>query len=186
MRALTLAALASLSAAPGLADTLGEKAAVCSACHGEAGVPVDKVTPIIWGQNAGYMYLQLRDMQKGARKNELMAPVIADLAKEDLLALAQYFAAKAWPAIKQDSAGKDDEKAALRVNASVGCTGCHLDHYQGDASVPRTGGQQHDYLLKTMMDFRARTRGNNPGMSDLMNAAAPEELAAVANYLSGL
>ena len=57
---------------------------------------------------------------------------------------------------------------------------------QGDSSVPRLAGQKRDYLLKTIMDFRNRTRANNPGMSDLMNAAAPDQLAAMASYLAGL
>jgi cytochrome c553 len=43
-----------------------------------------------------------------------------------------------------------------------------------------------DYLTKTMADFRTRARGNNPGMSDLMLATAPEDMAALAEYLSGL
>jgi cytochrome c553 len=37
-----------------------------------------------------------------------------------------------------------------------------------------------------MTDFRARTRGNNPGMSDLMNATSPDSLADLATYLAGL
>lgn len=180
------AALALVIAAPASAQTVAEKAMICSGCHGESGLPQEKTTPIIWGQNTGYLYLQLRDFKKGARQNELMTPIVEGLEKEDLLALAEYFSAKKWPAIGQPSANKADSDAALRANASVGCTGCHLAQYQGDASVPRTAGQQRDYLAKTMADFRARTRANNPGMSDLMNAVRPEDLAALANYLSGL
>jgi len=40
--------------------------------------------------------------------------------------------------------------------------------------------------LKTMLDFRTRKRANNPGMSDLMNAASEDELKAMAAYLAGL
>jgi cytochrome c553 len=43
-----------------------------------------------------------------------------------------------------------------------------------------------EYLAKTMADFRTRARGNNPGMSDLMLATSPDDLAALAEYLSGL
>jgi cytochrome c553 len=68
----------------------------------------------------------------------------------------------------------------------VGCIGCHLDHFQGDGTTARLAGQQHDYLQKTMMDFRTKARGNNPGMSDLMKAAAPDDLEALATYLAGL
>ena len=38
------------------AQTIEEKAQLCTACHGEAGIPQEKATPIIWGQNEGYLY----------------------------------------------------------------------------------------------------------------------------------
>jgi cytochrome c553 len=168
------------------AQTIEEKAQVCGACHGENGIPQDKAMPIIWGQHAGYLYLQLRDFQKGVRQNEQMQPIAEALSKDDMMALAQYFEKKQWPRVPQPAASGDDATIARRVNASIGCTGCHLDQYQGDGSIPRIGDQQHDYLIKTMLDFRARTRANNPGMSDLMKAASEDELKAFAAYLAGL
>jgi len=72
------------------------------------------------------------------------------------------------------------------ANRSVGCTGCHLDHFQGDSSVPRLAGLSREYLAQQMNDFRTRARGNNPGMSDLMLAISPDDIAALAEYLSGL
>ena len=168
------------------ADTIEDKAAICNACHGDKGVPTESVIPIIWGQNAGYLYLQLRDFQKGVRKDERMSAIAESLAKEDSLALAEYFSSKPWPNLGQPGGGKAVVAIAQRIDASIVCTSCHLDHYQGDASVPRTAGQQHDYLLKTMLDFRNKARANNPGMSDLMNAASEDEIKALANYLAGL
>jgi cytochrome c553 len=167
------------------AETIEEKAQVCGACHGEKGVPQDKALPIIWGQHAGYVYLQLRDFQKGVRTNEQMQPIAEALSKDDMMALAEYFEKKQWPRLAQPAASADETATARRVNGSIGCTGCHLDRYQGDGSVARIADQQHDYLLKTMLDFRARTRANNPGMSDLMNAATEDELRAMAGYLAG-
>ena len=167
-------------------DPIEEKAAVCASCHGEKGVPIDKVTPIIWGQREGYLYLQLRDFKSGARQNEIMNAIVADLSKEDIQALAAYFTAKPWPDLQQPSAPKDVADKAIAANGSVACTGCHLGEWQGDSTVPRLAGQQHEYLDKTIKEFRDRTRGNNPGMSDLMNAAQPDDLVALARYLSGL
>ncbi len=83
------------------------------------------------------------------------------------------------------AASKADADIAIATDKSVVCTSCHLEQYQGDSSVPRLAGQERDYLIKTMTDFRNRTRANNPGMSDLMNSATPEQLAAMANYLAG-
>ena len=175
-----------LLAANAHAQTIEEKAAVCSACHGENGVPIDKSIPIIWGQTAGYLYLQFRDFQKGARKDDRMTPIAQSVEREDALKLAEYFAAKPWPNLGAPAAPKAVAAVADGVIKSVVCTSCHLDQFQGDSSVPRLAGQQHDYLLKAMMDFRNRTRANNPGMSDLMNSVTPEQLEAMATYLAGL
>jgi len=30
-------------------------------------------TPVIWGEQPGYLYLQLRDFKSGARKSDIMA-----------------------------------------------------------------------------------------------------------------
>jgi cytochrome c553 len=182
--AVVAALLAGATAAS--ADTIEEKAQLCGACHGENGLPQDPSTPIIWGQQAGYLYLEMRDFQKGARKNEFMTPIAQGLSKEDALALAEYFAAKPWPNAGAPAASKADADIAIAVNKSIVCTSCHLEQYQGDSSVPRLADQEPDYLLKTIMDFRNRTRANNPGMSDLMNAASPDQLAAMAKYLAGL
>ncbi len=168
------------------AATIEDKAQICGACHGLKGLPQDPLIPIIWGQNAGYLYLQFRDFQKGARKDDRMTAAAQNVAKEDALALAEYFSSKPWPNTGAHSALKADAGLAIATNKSVVCTSCHLEQYQGASSIPRLAGQEHDYLVKTMMDFRNRTRGNNPGMSDLMNSVAPEQLAAMAAYLAGL
>ena len=181
-----LAVLLLTGSAAFAADSIEEKAKVCTACHGEQGIPQLKTTPVIWGQNAGYLFLQLRDFKSGARKNEVMSPVAATLQREDLLPLAEYFSKLKWPNLQQPEAPKNVATKALTASASVGCPGCHLAHYQGDGTTARLAGQQHDYLIKTMMDFRDGKRGNNPGMSDLMKATSPEDLAALAEYLAGL
>jgi cytochrome c553 len=186
MLRIALAAVLLASPTAVYAESIEEKAAVCGACHGLKGVPEDKSIPIIWGQNAGYLYLQFRDFQKGARKDERMSAVAQNVVKQDALALAEYFAAKPWPNTGAPAASKADAEVAMVAIKSVVCTSCHLEQFQGDSSVPRIADQQRDYLLKTMMDFRDRARANNPGMSDLMNTVTPEQIAAIANYLAGL
>ena len=58
--------------------------------------------------------------------------------------------------------------------------------YLGDGTQPRLAGQSAEYMLQSMLDFRTRKRGNNPGMSDLMRATSEDDLAALAAYLAGL
>jgi len=180
--AVGLAALASISRA----ETIDEKAALCSACHGENGVPQRPSTPIIWGQNQGYLYLQLRDYQRGTRQNEQMSTLVSALTRDEMMELAEYFAQRPWPNLRQSSALEAVAAQAIRANTSVGCTGCHLEQYLGAGTVPRLSGQREDYLARTMTEFRARTRGNNPGMSDLMNVTSEEQISALAKYLAGL
>lgn len=163
-----------------------EKAKLCATCHGEQGIPINKETPVIWGQNEGYLFLQLRDFKSGARKNALMSPMAATLEREDMLALAAYFTKLKWPNLQQPSASAEVAAKAESASASVGCKGCHLDHFQGDGTTARLAGQWQEYLQKTMMEFRDNTRGNNPGMSNLMQATAPDDIAALSQYLAGL
>ena len=173
-------------ATPLNAQSIEEKVQVCTGCHGQNGKPVDKTIPVIWGQQQGYLYIQLRDFKRGDRKNDIMQPIVASMERADMLAIAEYFSKKPWPDLGQPRAPKEVANRALRANASVGCTGCHLDQFQGDGTVPRLAGMSRDYLTKTIADFRSRARGNNPGMSDLMLAAVPEDLAALTEYLAGL
>jgi cytochrome c553 len=115
-----------------------------------------------------------------------MQPIASTFEKEDMLAIAEYFSNKPWPDLGQPRSPKDVAERALRAEHSVGCTGCHLDRFQGTGTVPRLAGQRREYLTKTITDFRTRARGNNPGMSDLMLATPPDDLAALAEYLAGL
>ena len=186
MLRMAVAALLLIVSAAAYAQSIEDKATLCGACHGLKGIPEDKSVPIIWGQNAGYLYLQFRDFQKGARTDTRMSAVAKNVVKEDALALAELFAAKPWPSTGAPAASKADADAAMVAIKSVVCTSCHLEEFQGDSSVPRLAGQERDYLLKTMTEFRSRVRANNPGMSDLMNTVTPEQLSAIAAYLAGL
>ena len=175
-----------IGAKPSNAQSIEEKIQICAGCHGADGKPIDKTIPTIWGQQQGYIYIQLRDFKRGDRKSDIMQPIASAFERDEMLAIADYFSKKPWPDLGQPRAPKDVSERALKANASVGCTGCHLDHFQGDGTVPRLAGMGRDYLTKTIADFRSHARGNNPGMSDLMNATSPDDLAALEEYLSGL
>jgi cytochrome c553 len=183
---VALAAVLNVCTTPLHAQSIEEKTQVCAGCHGADGKPVDKTIPNIWGQQAGYIYIELRDFKRGDRKSDIMQPIVSSMEQDDMQAIAEYFSKKPWPDLGQPRASKEISDLASSANRSVGCTGCHLDHFQGDGTVPRLAGMSTEYLTKTMADFRTRARGNNPGMSDLMLATSPEDLTALAEYLSGL
>ena len=184
--AVALGSILNLGTPPANAQSIAEKVEICAGCHGADGKPVDKLIPAIWGQQQGYLYIQLRDFKRGDRKNEIMQPIASAMERDEMLAIAEYFSKKPWPNLGQPRAPKEVATRALRANSSVGCTGCHLDQFQGDGTVPRLAGMSREYMTKTIDEFRSRARGNNPGMSDLMLATDPQDLAALEEYLSGL
>jgi cytochrome c553 len=170
------------------ADTIDEQAHFCAACHGENGVPLEQFfpVPVIWGQNLGYLFFQLRDFKSGARKNDVMSPIVEALPREDLMALAQYFSKKPWPKLQQPHPAADVTALAQRANTSVVCTSCHQDGFIGDGTQPRLAGQERRYLEKTMTEFQSGVRGNNPGMTDLMKSLTPQEISALAAWLAAM
>jgi cytochrome c553 len=170
----------------GVPKAIADRVEICAGCHGADGKPIDKSIPIIWGQLQGYIYIQLRDFKHGDRKNETMQPIASELEKDEMMAIAEYFSQKPWPDLGQPRAPKPVAQKALEAEHSVGCTGCHLEQFQGTGIMPRLAGQSQDYLAKTIAEFRTRARGNNPGMSDLMIATPESDLAALAEYLAGL
>jgi len=170
------------------AENIEEQAHFCAACHGENGVPLEQFfpVPVIWGQNLGYLFFQLRDFKSGTRKNDVMSPIIEALPREDLMALAQYFSKKPWPKLPQPHPPADVAALAHRANASVVCTSCHQSGFIGEGTQPRLAGQDRRYLEKTMTEFQSGGRGNNPGMTDLMKSLTPQDISALAAWLAAM
>ena len=174
---------AAAPAAPGAAPA---KAEVCVACHGPGGRSTQPQYPILAGQTARYMYLQLRDYQEGRRKNDLMAPMVAGLSRDDMRELSDYFS-KQKPAPQPYKA--DPEKARLgRLKADETlCTMCHLGGFAGQNEIPRVAGQHFEYIVKQLSDFKARTRTNDAGsMTSVANTLNDKDIENLAHYLVGL
>jgi cytochrome c553 len=153
----------------------------CAACHGESGVPADpKTTPTIWGQQASYLYKQLHDYKSGDRKSSVMGPVVADISLADLRQIANFFAAKTWPAAQAGGA------AGSPPNGIAQCQPCHQPNFVGGPPAPRLAGLSHEYLAAAMKSFADGTRTNNGDMPKFMESLSESERDAMARYLAGL
>lgn len=168
------------------AQTLSDLTQVCAGCHGDQGVPAEKTTPVIWGQNRDYLLSQLYDFKIGHRKNEIMSPVADSLSRTDMEELATYYAKQPWPNLQQPTPPADVQVAAHAVLNPLNCRGCHQMHYQGDRVRPRLAGQQEEYLLKTMTAFHTGERTNYIGMTVLMKSVDEAALKPLAAYLASL
>jgi len=184
--AVSLAGLLSVAPAAAQEPDISERLQLCQSCHGEAGTPQQPDTPIIWGQNFYYLYVQLKDYQAKRRANDTMNAIAADLSKDEMQALAKHFSEQAWPRITFQATDAD---IALAERAAIAgaCTSCHLGDYHGNKSdVPRIAGQQPAYLDRTTHEMKNKVRANNPFMTTLLSTFADGDLTALAHWLAGM
>jgi cytochrome c553 len=160
-------------------DDLAQKTTICAACHGQSGQPVNGTTPIIWGQQSNFLYKELHDYHSGERSNDIMAPLVKAFSLQDLRGVANYFAAKPWPAQQSTAAGAEPEGVAM-------CKACHGAHFEGGAPAPRIAGQSYDYLIGAMDSFADGKRTNNLDMPGFMKALSEAQRQAIAHYLAAL
>jgi len=169
-----------------------QKAAVCAACHGPDGnvvpgtAPEGEAYPDLAGQTPRYLYLQLKDFKEGRRKNPLMSPMAANLTKQDMYDLAEYFSTqKHTPSTFEVDAGKAAE--GKKVADAALCTMCHLGGFAGQNEVPRVAGQEYDYIVKQLHDFRAKKRTNDAGnMTSVSRGLSDEQIEQLGHYITGL
>ena len=163
-----------------------EKAAVCGACHGADGNSTIPQNPILAGQNARYIYLQLRDFNKQRRQDPLMSPMAANLSAKDMLDLAAYFSTQ--KSNRQNARGdtaRIDE--GRKIADAALCPMCHLGGFSGQNEIPKVAGQHFDYIKKQLLAFKKRERTNDAGsMTAYMNGVSEEQIEALAAYAASL
>jgi cytochrome c553 len=184
--AASLAVLAATSTAAEPSPPAPPKATVCTPCHGEGGRSTIPTNPILAGQTARYLYLQLRDFQEGRRSDPQMSPMVAGLSRDEMRELAAYFAAQKPP---PQTFRSDADKARLgkaKADETL-CTMCHMGGFAGQNEIPRVAGQHYDYVVKQLRAFKARTRTNDAGnMTSVSNTLNDADIENLAHYLVGL
>lgn len=183
-----------------------KKAAVCAACHGQAGNSEMPVNPKLAGQQAGYIVKQLADFKSGKRDNAIMKGQVAGLSEQDMADLGAYYAEQTVVVGKADPAlVTKGERIYRGGNADTGvaaCSGCHGPAGQGVAGgFPALSGQHAAYIEAQLKAFRAAGRedignmvkrvndadGDAPGMMQTIAAKMSDaEIQAVASFISGL
>lgn len=163
-----------------------EKAAVCGACHGPDGNSAIPENPSLAGQTSRYLYLQLRDFKEGRRKNPLMSPMAANLTKQDMRDLADFYAAQ-----KPQSNGFKADAAKVargkKVSDDALCPMCHLGGFSGQNEIPKVAGQHQPYVLRQLHDFKKKVRTNDAGnMTSVLRTIPDEDLEALSHYIADL
>lgn len=168
------------------------KAAMCVACHGVDGNSFNPVWPSLAGQSAAYLSKQITDFRDGKRKNDQMSPMVAALSDEDIVDIAAFFASLK---IKVGTTNEKYLSLGTKIYSGgskgvMACTGCHGPTGVGleAAGFPHISGQQVQYVINQLQNFKNGTRTNDTTgmMPSIAGAMSDEQIEAVANYLSGL
>lgn len=185
--AVAIFALASASAQAAEAAAVKEKAEMCTACHGEAGISQTENIPSLAGQPDQFIQWQLVFFRGGARKNEQMQPIAEQVSNEDIRAFGAYFASLTPPKPAPDD-DPDLSKKGAQAAAGRRCASCHTDTYAGTKAVARIAGQREEYLVKALHEYKSGMRSGGAGaaMTDVAYPLSDEEITALAHYLAHL
>jgi cytochrome c553 len=168
-------------------------AAVCAACHGEAGRSVAPTFPNLAGQQAEYLQKQLIDFAKGRRMNEVMTTALAQVPRSDFPILVAYYSAQA------PAPGKTGDVAFAAAGRKIfeegdwpagipPCRSCHGENGAGGERYPRLAGQNPAYTLQQLTNFRAGARHNDARrvMREVAGRLTDAQMRALAEYLAEL
>ena len=65
--------------------------------------------------------------------------------------------------------------------------GFDLHGFAGHDEIPRLAGQNYDYIVKQLTDFKARKRTNDAGnMTSVANTLSAQDIENIAHFVSGL
>jgi len=170
------------------------KSATCMACHGADGNAAITIYPKLAGQHPDYIVKQLKDFKSGARKDPIMAGMVAGLSPQDMEDLAAYFSSQQ---ITDGAAPEDVVEIAKSLYQGgdmerniAACIACHGPRGNGSglAKFPKIASQNADYIAAQLKKFRSGERANDPSgmMIDTAKKLTDAEIDALSKYLGGL
>lgn len=180
-----LAAVALLFCLTPLQAQQPQQLALCAACHGPQGNSQIPQFPSLAGQPRVFLENQMVLIREGLRDIPQMKGLLDGVKDADLVVLASYFSAQT-PI--RAAAGPVNTETYLRgkeIASKMLCGTCHLPDYAGRQQIPRLAGQQEEFLLFSMKQFRDHA---GPGRDTIMSASLyglkDVDLADLAHFLS--
>ena len=115
-----------------------------------------------------------------------MTPMVAGLSRDELRELADYFSKQKARSLNFKVDPEKAKLGKLKADETL-CTMCHLGGFAGQNEIPRVAGQNYEYIIKQLSDFKARKRTNDAGnMTSVSNTLNERDIENLAHYLTGL
>jgi cytochrome c553 len=182
---------------PKVPDTIAQRTAACTTCHGKEGRATNEgYFPRIAGKPAGYLYNQLVNFRDGRRTYALMTYLVEHLTNPYLYEMAQYFADLdlPYPPPQTSSASPQllSRGEALVRRGDAGrnipaCAQCHGEKLTGvNPAIPGLLGLSRDYLQAQLGHWKSgERRAQAPDcMAKISAQLTPEEVGAVTSWLA--
>jgi cytochrome c553 len=145
--------------------------AVCGSCHGARGISRDPMVPNLAGQEPTYLVNAIKAYRSKERSHEDM---VADKSDREIESIAAFYAVQA--------AGSMTETGEQSDEVIAKCERCH-GRAAGESSmvVPTLNGQQQEYLLRVMKQYRDGERGSSM-MHKMSFGYSDQLLEEIASY----
>lgn len=155
---------------------------MCANCHGEDGLGGDTNVPVIAGipaivqEDALFAYI---DGNRACGDTPLMCKVVSRLTEDQVMELAEHYAAKAFA-----PANEDFDAAQAETGKSIHDASCLICHGTGpgDAESSILHGQRKGYLGFVLQQYAAGERAQLPAMENKMSSLSTDDIEALVNY----
>jgi cytochrome c553 len=171
----------------------------CVRCHGVEGKGrTPSAVPKLSGQRLEYFVATLEALAAGERHSGIMGPVAANLSREQVRALARYYASvsdsdAATRPPRDPAAFERGEQIARLGIPGQGVPSCRDCHGPGpeerNPMYPALPGQYAEYLVLQLELFKAEQRGGSSYVHLMRHVAtrlSREQMRDVAAYYAGL
>jgi cytochrome c553 len=183
---------------PNVPDTLQQRIAACTTCHGVhgEGTPGSKFFPRLAGKPAAYLLRQMQDFQDGLRNYAPMEYTVRHLRPDYMREIAEYFSAQQVAYVRSPAPVVSDavlQRGAQLVNKGdlqlkvPACASCHGTELTGvEPSTPGLVGLPYDYISSQLGSWRTHTRATvKPDcMAVIAGRLRETDITAVAAWLA--
>lgn len=168
----------------------------CAACHGPDGNSINPEWPSLAGQHPSYTINQLQAFKSGERANPNMSAMVTNLSDDDMVAIAEYYAAQQPKigTIKSEdiAAGEKLYRGGDKVNGIPACMACHGPNGAGNpaANYPALRGQHAKYTSIQLEAYRSGERKTDEDRKLMMQVIAAklsnDDISNIAQYINAL